>query len=285
MRLEALVGALDSYFRVAEVHDDFAFSSLYPEPYWRDYVEPAYEERRNGLMVRGADEVPEAATCVFPSDSLIAGLGPGTLLFSEHGADFADEPGFLPLPRSAFETMRRRGISFYAVHLPLDVHPEVSPSRLCAAGLGLRGLEEFFPVTAGLLGGAAVIGDSDLSLDDLADRLRAFLGPEVPVEVLTRPRARAGRVAVAAGGGADAAVLAEALRRGCTTYVTGNAATRCRLDFAREVLRAFRALADEAGVALVDGTHYGTEKPPQLAMAEWFRRQGLPARFLPDIPR
>ena len=44
-------------------------------------------------------------------------------------------------------------------------------------------------------------------------------------------------------------------------------------------------LDDEAQVALVDGTHYGTEKPPQLAMVEWFRKQGLETDFLPDVPR
>jgi hypothetical protein len=50
-------------------------------------------------------------------------------------------------------------------------------------------------------------------------------------------------------------------------------------------VRAFLARADEAGLALVDATHYGTEKPPQLAMVRWFKRQGLPADFLPDVPR
>jgi putative NIF3 family GTP cyclohydrolase 1 type 2 len=284
MKLTELVRALDAYFRVADVRDDFPWSTLYPEPYWREYAEPDYEVRWNGLMVRGADEVRRAATCVFPSDRLVAGLEPGTFLFSEHGADFEDEPGFLPLARASFERMRQGGISFYHVHLPLDVHPEVSPSRLCALGIGLAGLQEFFPV-GGLPGGAAVIGDSALSLDELAQRLRTYLGAEVPVQILRRPRQQAGRVAVAAGGGADPAALEEALRRGCTTYVTGNAATRCRLPFAQDSVRAFRARADEAGLALVDATHYGTEKPPQVAMVAWFQRQGLPGAFLPDVPR
>jgi putative NIF3 family GTP cyclohydrolase 1 type 2 len=44
-------------------------------------------------------------------------------------------------------------------------------------------------------------------------------------------------------------------------------------------------LADEAGVAVIDGTHYGTEKPPQLAMVDWFRELGLEAEFIPDGPK
>ena len=288
MRLEDLVVALDAYFRTQEVrNDDWSdtFELLYPDPYWREYAEPGYESGWNGLMMRGSGEVRQVATCVFPSDRIVAGLEPGTLLFSEHPVDLEDEPGFLPLARSTFEAMRQRGIGFYHVHAPLDQHPEVSPSRLCAEGLGLVGLEEYFPIADGIPGGAAITGDSSLSLDSLAARLGGFLGPEIPVQVVTRPRDRVGRVAVVAGGGADVSILEASLARGCQTYVTGNAVTRCRLDFVQEGVRAFRRRAREAGVALVDATHYGLEKPPQLAMVEWFRARGLEARFVPDGPK
>jgi hypothetical protein len=48
---------------------------------------------------------------------------------------------------------------------------------------------------------------------------------------------------------------------------------------------AFREQAGEREVALVDRTHYGTEKPPQLAMVEWFQRFGMRAQFQPDGPK
>jgi putative NIF3 family GTP cyclohydrolase 1 type 2 len=288
VKLDDVVRELDAYFRVPDVRDDdwtSLFADCYSDPYWRDYAEPDYERRWNGLMVRGAAEVERAVTCVFPSDRIVAALEPRTLLFSEHPLDFGDAPGFLPLARASFETMRERGISFYHVHAPLDMHPEVSPSRLCAEGIGLERLEEYFPIAEGIPGGAAIIGESRLTLEGLAEALRAFLGPEIKVHVLTRPRQDAGRVAVVAGGGADRAVLEASLERACETYVTGNAATNCVLDFVQEKVRDFRELADEAGVALVDATHYGMEKPPQLAMVEWFRRRGLPAEFAPDGPK
>jgi putative NIF3 family GTP cyclohydrolase 1 type 2 len=288
VRLDDLVRELDAYFRVPEVeNDDWSgtFRELYPDPYWREFAEPGYEGRWNGLMVRGADEVARAATCVFPSDGIVDGLQPGTLLFSEHPIAFEDDvEGFAPLGRASFERLRAAGASFYHVHAPLDMHPEVSPSRLCAQGVGLTGLEEYFPIADGIPGGAAIVGDSEFDLDELAGRLRAYLGEEIPVEVLTRPRERAGRVAVAAGGGADRAILEASLERGCQTYVTGNAATRCRLHFVQEGVRNFRALAAEEGVALVDATHYGMEKPPQLAMVAWFRERGLEAEFRPGRP-
>ena len=288
MKLDELVRELDAYFRVPDVSGDANWGETYDfvdAPYWREYVEPGWEGPWNGLMVRGAGEVERVATCVFPSDAIVAGLQPGTLLFSEHPLDFADEPGFLPLSRESFELLRGPASGFYHVHGPIDMHPEVSPSRLCAEGVGLEHLVEYFPIADGIPGGAAIAGDSDLSVDGLADAFRSFLGPEIKVHVLTRPRREAGRVAVVAGGGAQREILEASLDVGCQTYVTGNAATNCRLDFVQRGVREFRALADEEGVALVDAMHYGMEKPPQLAMVEWFEARGVPAEFVPDGPK
>jgi putative NIF3 family GTP cyclohydrolase 1 type 2 len=236
-------------------------------------------------MVRGVGEVERVVTCVFPSDRIVAGLEPGSLLFSEHPLDFADEPGFLPLSRESFVTLRERTSGFFHAHAPLDMHPEVSPSRLCAEGVGMEALEEYFPIAEGIPGGAAIVGESRLSLEGLAEAFRLFLGPEIKVHVITRPRYEAGRVAVAAGGGADVDILRESIERGCQTYVTGNAATNCRIDWIQEKVRAFRELAEEHDIALVDAMHYGMEKPPQLAMVSWFQRRGLPAEFVPDGPK
>jgi len=261
--------------------DDWSdlFELVYPDPYWREFAEPGYERRWNGLLVRGGEDVTSVATCVFPSDRVVGLLAPGTFLFSEHPIDYGDEAGFLPLAREAFERMRAGGIGFYHVHAPIDHHPEVSPSRLCAAAMGVPVDEEYLPIAEGIPGGAAVIGTSDASLDDLAARLQAALGPEGPVGVVRRRRDgdRAGRVAVVGGGGADRDALQASLERGCETYVTGGVFTRWAAEFL--------ALADEAGVAVIDGTHYGTEKPPQLAMVEWFRAAGLEAEFIADGPK
>jgi len=282
MTRDELVARLDAYFGTREVRgDDWGdeFELVYPDPYWREFAEPGYEGRWNGLLVRGADQVERVATCVFPSDRVIGLLEPGMFLFSEHPIDYGDEPGFLPLARASFERMRAGGISFYNVHAPIDHHPEVSPSRLCAAAMGVPVEEEYLPIAQGIGGGAAVIGTSDATVDELAARLSAELGPEVPVRIVRRRPGtdRAGRVTVVGGGGGDREALAESLARGCETYVTGGTFTR----WAEE----FRRLADEAGVAVIDGTHYGTEVPPQRAMVGWFQRVGLEAAFIPDGPK
>ena len=288
MLLDAIVAELDGYFRVPDVRDDDwapVFAQVYAEPYWRDHLAAGYEGRWNGLMVRGGDEVDRAVTCVFPSDRIVAELPPRTLLFSEHPLDFADRPGFLPLARASVERLDETGASRYHVHAPLDLPAEVAPSRLGAQGVGLSGIETYYPSAAGIPGGACAIGDTSLTIEGLADALRVILGPEILGHVLTRPRQEAGRVAIAAGGGAGADILRASLERGCQTYVTGNAATNCVLDFVQAEVREFRALAEAEGIALIDAMHYGLEKPPQLAMVDWFRARGLPAAFAPDGPK
>lgn len=288
MRLDDLVAELDREFSIDLVRDDDwspAFAQVYPEPYWRMFVEPGYEGRWDGLMVRGAEEVAAAATCVFPGDGVIRQLEPGTLLFSEHPLDFGDRPGFLPISRESFEAMREHGISFFHAHAPIDQHPRLSPSRLLAQGIGLEGLEEYFPIDPNVPGGAAIIGQSTLTVDGLADSLRAFLGSDIPVHVLTRTQQQAGRVAVVAGGGASRDILEASLERGCQTYVTGNAATNCVLEFVQTEVREFRALADRAHMTLLDATHYGMERPPQLEMVKWFDQRGVPCRFVENGPK
>lgn len=282
MRRDRIVALLDDEFATARVRGDEwgdIFAQVYPDPYWREFAEPGYEGRWNGLMVAGAEEVAAAVTCVFPSDRIVEGLAAGTLLFSEHPVDYGDESGFLPLARSSFERMRALGIGLYTAHAPIDHHPRMSPSRLCAGAAGVTIEEEFLPIAQGIPGGAAVIGAAAGTVDQLAARLGAFLGPDIPVTVVLRRPGddRAGRVAVVGGGGADADALAAALDRGCETYLTGGVFTRWAADFL--------ALAGRRGVAVVDGTHYGTEVPPQLAMVDWFRGHGLDAVFVPDGPK
>jgi putative NIF3 family GTP cyclohydrolase 1 type 2 len=287
--LEDLVDELDAYFRIGLVScDDWAraFEHAYPrEPSWREHVEPAFAGHWAGLMVRGDAEVERVVTCVFPGDAVIAGLEPRTLLFSEHPLDFTDGGGFRPLARSSFATLAERGCSLYVVHAPLYQHPEVGPSRLLADGLGLEQAETYHPIDPGLPGGIAVVGESSLTVEGLADRIRGFLGPCIPVHVLTRTAERAGTVAVVAGGGARVEILQASLERGCQTYVTGNAATNSGVARVQDRVRAFRRLADAEHISLIDATHYGTERPPQLAMVDWFRRLGLPARFVENGPR
>ena len=281
MTLDDLVRDLDAYFDVASVSDDSwttTFDDLYDGDGWRGHVEPAHADRWNGLMIRGrTTQVTNVVTCVFPCASLIASLAPGTLLFAEHPIDLVDDV-FTPLPLASLALLRERGAGLYQVHATFDHHPAVSPSALLGKSLGLRDVETFYPVASGIAGGAIVAGRTDATVEALACALAATLGVDVPVRLHSSWREDAGRVAIAAGGGADASMLAACIARGCNTYVTGNAITSCTLPFVVDAVAAFTDLAVREQVTVIDGTHEGTERPSQLAMVDWFQDRGLPAR-------
>lgn len=293
MQRDRLVAELDAWFRVADVQDDEWLTLLdvvYDVPYWKDYVDPTWVKSFNGLMVRGAEEVTHVATCVFPSDAILGRVPAGSFVFTEHPIHNAPGDVFAPWSKATFERLRADRINVYTVHAPLDHHPEVSPSVLLGRALALQAPKSFLPMARGLSGGGAVIGDSDVTVAELQRRLQAALGPEVrvalgpglsPDDADRRP---AGKVAVVAGGGASPVCLEAALALGCTTYVTGNALSPCGIPYVREIHDAFRTRAKSAGVAIVDGTHYGTEKLAQLAMVDWFKARGLEARFEPGVP-
>lgn len=293
MKRDQLVAELDGYFHVAGVQGDeweSLFNLVYDAPYWRDYVESSWLTSFNGLMVRGSDEVTHVATCVFPSDAILRRVPAGAFVFAEHPVDDAPGDVFAPWSKATFERLRADRISVYSVHAPLDHHPEVSPSVLLARALSLKAPTAFLPMARGLAGGGAIIGDSDVTVAEVQRRLQAVIGPEVRVALgpgLSAEAAdgrAAGRVAVVAGGGASVESLEAALALGCTTYVTGNALSPCTIPYVKALHDAFRARAKAAGVAIIDGTHYGTEKLSQLAMVDWFKARGLEARFEVGVP-
>ena len=164
VKLTELVAELDDYFRIPDVRgDDWspAFDQVYADdPYWREYVVPGWEGHWNGLSLRGAEEVERVATCVFPSDRIVAGARAGDVPLLRAPARLRRRAGLPPALVETYEAMRENGISFYNAHAPLDMHPEVSPSRMCSVGAGLENLDEYFPICEGIPGGAAIIGDS-----------------------------------------------------------------------------------------------------------------------------
>ena len=217
MRLDVLTGALDDEFGTRLVQDDDwadVFGQCYPDPYWREFAEPGWEGRWNGLMVRGSGEVARAVTCVFPSDGVVAGWSRGRCCSRSTGG-FRRRAG---LPAALTGQLRDDAgagdLVSTDVHAPIDQHPRISPSRMCADAIGLTGVEEYFTIDPAIPGGCAVVGDSDRTIEEVAELLSSWLGNEVPVTVVRRHRPAAGRVTVVGGGGTDRELLEASLERG-----------------------------------------------------------------------
>lgn len=230
---------------------------------------PDYPGAANGLQVAGPSEVRRLAAAVDASQETFeaAAAAGADLLIVHHGIFWH---GLRPLTGRRYRkvsTLIRAGLGLYAVHLPLDAHPELGNCILLARGLDLEVEGRFGAYEGEEIGwwgrcdGAGPVA--------FRERVARAVGGG-PVRLLAGGDHPVRRVAVVTGGGG--AFLEEAAERGMDALVTGEASHHAYVD------------ALELGVHLFLAGHYATETFGVKALAsrvsERFR---LPWEFL-DFP-
>lgn len=198
------------------------------------------EPGANGLLVDGPATVERVAAAVTTSYHAIrAARDAGARLLLTH------HPMWERFDREHAERkvslLRELGLAHYAAHSSLDGAEGISNSDGLARAAGVHVERRFLAYCGGLAG---VLGSAAGTFDDLVDRLRAALGPQVTA---WRNTDAFGRVALASGRADTAAAIAEAREGGADTYVTGEGSMWTKL------------YARESGVNLVFGTHHLTE--------------------------
>jgi dinuclear metal center YbgI/SA1388 family protein len=248
MKRDALVTYLDEYLSVSEIED----------------------LSQNGLQVEGPEEVERVAFAVDACQAAFErAVGAGAQLLVVHHGLFWDRPLRLvgPLFRRV-RTLIDGGCGLYAVHLPLDLHPEVGNNAEL-----VRLLELAEPFTFGRRRGSEIgIGgllDPPISVSVLAERLAQATG-EPLVRVLAHGPERASRVGCISGGAA--ALMDQVVDAGFDTFVTG------------ETNHTFFHQAAEWGLNVIYGGHYATETLGVRALARHLAGKfGLEVSFL-DLP-
>lgn len=136
----------------------------------------------NGLQVEGTGDVRKVALAVDASLNAFeqaAELG-ADMVIAHHGLFWGQAKAVVGVHRRRLAFLLERGISLYAVHIPLDAHQEVGNNWGLARILKLEGLEpfaEFKGAPIGCKGHFPVPVD----LHDLADRIEKALGESVLV--------------------------------------------------------------------------------------------------------
>ena len=240
MDLRTLCGALDEYLAVGEF-DDAAV---------------------NGLQVEAGTEVSRLAISVDASLDAIAGARRcgADLLLCHHGLLWGGAAPLTGLLGARAGGLFRGGVSLYAVHLPLDAHPQVGNNAVLARLLGLVDTVPFGRYRRRLLGLAGDLPEP-ATLGEVVASLRDEVGPSLgSVGAVDREVRRVGVVSGAAGD-----MSGEAVAAGVDLIVTGEpdhvAATSAR----------------DSGVGLVFMGHHATEVFGVRALAEWIRAEhGLP---------
>jgi len=253
MKCDKLITYLDDYLRVKEIEDS----------------------SQNGLQVEGPEEVTaeNLAKVAFAVDGCQAAferaVAIGAQLLIVHHGLFWSKPFRLVGPLfQQIRTLIEGGCGLYAVHLPLDCHPEVGNNAELARLLGLKDTRTFGEYQGHKIGIGGAL-EPPIPLDVLVERLARATG-EPPVRVLAHGPAEVSQVGCISGFGSD--MMAQVVDAGFDTFVTG------------ETSHSFFHQAAERRLNVVYGGHYATETLGVKALARHLEEKfGLETTFL-DIP-
>lgn len=298
-RLDALAARLDALFAAGSPDPDPGFSRFVPMVYdaigfdWRRRFEPAFVQRFNGLMVRGADGVNAVFCAAFPSagvlEDFVRAASPGDLLFCHHPIDLrSGDPrgamgaGFVPIGPATLDLLAERNLSLYACHAPMDTaRGEIGTTTAMAEALGLVPEADFFPYGNGFAG--VVCPAPPRSTDEWeAALLRLFGIPYVDRAGPDHPGIE--RVAVVPGGGNSVDAYREAEALGARAYVTGEIRSYVDNEFGAQNRAEVDAYLATGTMSLLGVSHVASEeRVMERRMVPWLRRNcAVEAHFVAE---
>lgn len=275
MKASMLYARLDADFGIASLKDDWSFMDF------NEYIAPGFSERYIGLVLDNTSEVKKVYSATIPDleilDEILRRKESDILLFSHHAMCYdptREGFPFYSLPESYLRMLKEQRISFYVLHVPLDVNGEYSTSVCLARQLGLEIVEEFCEYEGVKCGVICTTGKKTAA--ELAAHVGAVMGHEVKLLRNGSDRILHGRVALAAGGGSVDFAAREIAELGINMYITGNTRQVPRVDF----ISGFHRIISEKDINVIGATHYSTEKYACMSMVRYFTKLGLEAEFL-----
>lgn len=279
MKPEDLYARLDKDF-IKENHSD-EWSEYMPD-YLKKSLTKDFLKQNMGLMLDFADEVSKVYTAVFPSKESISQIiergEENVLLFCHHAAnwDIRRAPNvFEQIPESLLEEMRKKKISLYVLHVPLDDENEYSTSVNLARAVNAEPVSVFAPYRGAMAGIIAKTNYEKVS--DVKKAMEKAIGHEAKIYTYGDEKLSDGLIGIIGGGGNDKEYLEELKEKNVNMLITGITA---RNDHSEEAHR----YAEENKVNLLGGTHYSTEKFACMKMCEYFKELGLESDFLRETP-
>jgi dinuclear metal center YbgI/SA1388 family protein len=232
MKRDELVSYLDEYLQVRAIEDS----------------------SNNGLQVGGADQVTRLAFAVDASLATFkAARSAGAQMLVVHHGLFWSKPIMVTgIHLRRLQTLLDAGLSLYAAHLPLDFHERVGNSATLARWLKLEGVEPFGDYKGHTPGFAGRLS-KPCSLEQFAAQVEQSLGEPV-LRIWPFGPGTVQTVGIVSGGAGP--MVNQAADAGVDVYLTG------------EVSHAAYHDAQELGVNVVYGGHYGTETAGLKSLAE-----------------
>lgn len=245
-----------------------------------DFLTERYKKRSMGLVCDFATEITHVYTAVFPSKAVMQKMIDDdvcdAMLFVHHPSvwDIRQNPPFYNMERTLLEEFRRRSISIYNLHVPLDHYGPYSTSVCLAGALDLT-ITKSFALDCGALAGVVATSGA-CTIEELRKIFVRAVGHDVALHMYGDGDICGKKIAVVAGGGLTEFVE-EVAAEGASVFVTGVTALNAYNQRAHDY-------AKKHGISLLGGTHYSTEKFACQKMVKYFVAKGLSAEFIADTP-
>ena len=218
---------------------------------------PDYPGALNGLQVDHKGPVRRIAAAVDISQRTIRGAieQEANFLIVHHGMFWSGTQRVVGPLYARLQSLFAHDIAVYAVHLPLDSHPEFGNNALLARELGLNASKSFASYQGAPIG---IAGDADVPTDailSLADTFARRHGGRARASDMPAGR-RTRHWAICTGAGASTETLREAEAANIDTLITGEGPHHTTVE------------APERGVVVIYAGHYATETLGVAAIAE-----------------
>ena len=265
---------------------DFIKPGLVDE--WYKYMEELepficknFKERDMGLVCDFAKNINHVYTAVFPSENVLQKIinnSDEAMLFVHHASnwDLKKSPvGFYLMNSDLLEQLKKKNISIYCLHSPLDNYGENSTSKTLADVLDIEIDKPFINFYGAVCG---IIGRTKLkTINELQIKYSKVVGHETKLYQYGDNTILDNKVAVCAGGGNQDFVVEELMENNVKTLITG-------ITVKNEISAKVHELEEKNGINVIGGTHYSSEKFACMAMCKYFSKLGLSTEFVEDNP-
>lgn len=280
MNLERLTEILDAEFSVTKCQEDIVGWSVTSEN--KPLLNPAFLEKQSGLFLKSSVTVEKVYTAVFITDYIVEKISRqkgNNLIFTHHHFNYhEDHRGLVPTSASTLNKLKQNLTSIFVAHGPLDHHKKYGTSISLAKLISLEVDHMFFDYFGEPV--ALVAHVEKTPFDSFAENVRQRLGR--PVLTLENNNGFVEKIAIAAGGGDMADILQEAKDLGADTYLTGTIEHRWDHPLIRENNTKFHELNKHLKLNLIDGTHFGTERPAMISVVEYFKDIEIDTEYCED---
>ncbi len=284
--LDQIVHQLNSELDIHSYGSDPGFSRFIPAVYdplqfdWTSVFENEFAQLFNGLMLRGSAEVENVFLAVFPTEDVLTRFidesKEGDLLFMHHpllmecgDPNGKSGRGFVPIPEKYLLAMKKKRLSVYTCHEPLDYHQRLGTSIAIAQTLHAKIVDGYLPNEKNqnlILLCEIQKTDTDQLIETLKDK---FCIPYVDFE--GKQLESIETIAIIAGCGDKVDWMKEAEMKGAQAYITGE--IHCHIDneYGRMKYSQMLAYVPNTTMSLIGVSHSASEYlVMRTLMKSWF---------------